>query len=458
MFSSNARRWAATACLAGVALAGPLSGCDFTDGFDDDPNAATDAPADLLLTGGEIGVIQVAEGDFARVAGMWSRQFTGSDRQYSSIFAGTVTGEDFDNTWIAAYQDGAAQLRLAQAKYEAAGNNLGAGITKLHQAYIFGTMADLFGDIPFSEALNLADNPNPAFDAQASVYAGVQGLLDAALADFNATTTATQTGDLFNRSRTQYIEIAHSLKARFYLHTAEYSRAAAEAAQGISASTNNLVAPHPGVDGQSTNLFFAFTQLARDGYLTANGAYAAQLLDARRGPNDTTTNPIDTRYDFYYEGPVATAVLDNANAFARTAGYPIITYAETQFILAEATLLSGGSSADALAALNRVRTANQSQFPGEASPNFAAGDFATQNALLRAILTEKYLTLIGSIEAFNDVRRTDNFIGIPPSTSQGIPQRFLYAQTELNANSNAPAQPNLFAETPVNASINYAGI
>ena len=455
MVSSRARRWTAAACLGGAVLVAPLAGCDFTDGFDEDPNQATSAPANLLLAAGQIGVIQVATGDFARVGGLFSRQFTGSDRQYSTIFAGNVTGEDFDNTWIVAYQEGAAQLRLAQAAYEEAGNDLGAGIAKVHQAYIFGTLADLFGDIPFTQSLDLDENRNPTFDDQASVYAGVQSLLDQAISDFNSTTSSTQEGDVFGLTRAQYIEVAHSLKARFYLHTAEYDQAASEARQGISAPANNLSASFPGVDGQSTNLFFTFTVLERAGYLTANNSYAARLLDQRRDL-DAPETELD-RYDFYFTGPLETATLNNDRAFNRNSPFPIITFAETQLILAEATLLSDGSSDDARAALNRVRAANAVQFPGDDLDDLDDDDFDSDDDLLREILTEKYLTLIGNIEAFTDVRRTDNFIGVPPGTTQGIPQRFIYPQIELNANTSAPTQTNLFTETPVNASINYTG-
>ena len=434
----------------------PLTGCDFTSDLDDDPNAATGAPANLLLTGGEIGVIQVATGDFARVGGLFSRQFTGSDRQYSTIFGGNVTGEDFDNTWTDAYQEGLAQLRLAEAAYEEAGNSLGTGISKIHQAYLFGTLADLFGDIPFSEALDLDTNQNPAFDSQASVYAGVQSILDDAIGDLSGTTSSVQPGDIFGLTRAQYIEVAHSLKARYYLHTAEYGQAASEAQQGISVPANNLNALFPGVDGQSTNLFFAFTQLERSGYLTANNSYAAQLLDERRDADAPMTD-LD-RYDFYFSGPVATATLNNERAFNRNSPFPIVTFAETQLILAEATLLSGGSADDARAALNRVRASNAVQFPGDDLDELDDDDFDSGNDLLREILTEKYLTLIGNVEAFTDIRRTDNFIGVPPGTTQGIPQRFIYPQIELNANTSAPTQTNLFNETPVNASINYTGL
>ena len=70
--------------------------------------------------------------------------------------------------------------------------------------------------------------------------------------------------------------------------------------------------------------------------------------------------------------------------------------------------------------------------------------------LMYEIIEEKYASLVGQIEAFNDVRRTDNLIGLTPKGANGIPQRFFYPQDELNANVNAPAAVSLFIKTAVN--------
>ena len=77
---------------------------------------------------------------------------------------------------------------------------------------------------------------------------------------------------------------------------------------------------------------------------------------------------------------------------------------------------------------------------------------------LREVLLEKYIVTLGTIIGFNDVRRTDNFIGVPGKNNGAVPQRLLYARSELNANTSAPNPvPPVGDTTPVNASINYTG-
>ena len=72
---------------------------------------------------------------------------------------------------------------------------------------------------------------------------------------------------------------------------------------------------------------------------------------------------------------------------------------------------------------------------------------------------ESAIATIGTIVGYNDVRRTDNFIGVPGKNGGQVPQRFLYARSELNANASAPNPvPPVGEETPVNSSINYTGV
>jgi hypothetical protein len=80
---------------------------------------------------------------------------------------------------------------------------------------------------------------------------------------------------------------------------------------------------------------------------------------------------------------------------------------------------------------------------------------AADRALLREILEERYVTFIGQIEGFNDVRRTlketDVRVPVTPNKGTQFPQRFLYPQAEVSANKNVPNPfPGLFVATPVN--------
>ena len=421
-------------------LGASAAGCEaFVSDYSDDPLAIPDAPAALRLTAAEASYIVYNEGDAARIAGMFADYFTGSDRQYQSYDSYNVTADNFNGIWEEAYAFVVAQLMIVE---ELAGetNQTTRGTARLLRAHTSGMTAALFGDVPFAQAGRLDSFPNPAYQPQADVYAGVQALLDQGIQDLQG--SGNFAGDVFGLDAAGWTEVANTIKARFYSHTGNYEAAIEAALNGISAPANNLVAPHgPTVDGDQ-NLYFQFNT-ERGGYLTANGARAPELLQERGETG---------RYDYYYSGDVADAVLNTGTggAFALDASFPIVTYAENQLILAEAYARTG-DRASALEALNNVRSFNATTFGGTYTP-YGDGDLAG-DALLDEIITEKYLSLIGDIEGFNLARQYNNWqdpLGITPSSDRSsIPQRFLYSADELNANENAPDIVDLFAPTSV---------
>jgi hypothetical protein len=129
----------------------------------------------------------------------------------------------------------------------------------------------------------------------------------------------------------------------------------------------------------------------------------------------------------------------------------LASYVENQLILAEAKFKTGNESG-ALEHLNNVRADLRTQY--DSADGFPDSD-ASGNILLKQILEEKYLALIGELVTFHDLRRTRNFIEVPnkPNGSTGasdFPQRFLYPQSELDANENIPSPlPEFFAPTAV---------
>jgi hypothetical protein len=396
---------------------------------------------------------------------MWSGVFHGASNQYQSLQIYTTTSTDYDNAWTSIYQTTLAQLRLVESKSLA--NKQLLGIAQVTEAQMIGTTTALWGDVPYSTAF-VADT-NPTYDAQKDVYAATQTLLTTAITNLtaNAGAGATVTADVFyTGNQTQWIAAAHSLKARYYLHVKNYAQAITEAKQGISSTAGDMLMPYPGgVIGTSANPYWDFNVNSRPGYMDAAGAYAPQLLRSR-----ITTATNDTaRFNYFYTTKHSAAIDINTDngAFQSSSSFPLITYVETQAILAE-SLQRTGDAAGALAALNNIRAVDATLYKSTggvyqayASSDFASGGVANpassglsqSDALLKEILTEKYLSLIGQMEEFNDVRRTNNLIGVPKATSAAtsLPQRLLYPQIELNTNTNTPNPvPSLFTKTPVN--------
>lgn len=101
--------------------------------------------------------------------------------------------------------------------------------------------------------------------------------------------------------------------------------------------------------------------------------------------------------------------------------------------------------------LNNVRAELRNQYSSD--ENGFPDSNATGDTLLEQILEEKYITLVGEIVTFHDLRRTRNFIGVPNKTTgstgaSDFPQRFLYPQSEVDTNSNVPSPlPEFFSTT-----------
>ncbi|HEU5184531.1 MAG TPA: SusD/RagB family nutrient-binding outer membrane lipoprotein [Gemmatimonadaceae bacterium] len=421
------------------------AGCsDFLSGdkLEKNPTLPSTATVDQLLVGVATAQAVEQEGALARIATMWAQQFAGTDRQYIAIDQYDVTEDDITGEFNAAYAGGGLiDLREIQA----ATTGPYRGIARVWEALIIGTHASVWGDIPYSEAVS--DVTDPALDDQAEVYARVQAVLDSAIADLQATGDApTPSADLiYAGNTTKWLQAAHTLKARYYLHWTDpqvpaalattacggncAQKALAATANGISASANNFTFTHDAQAGQE-NVWYQFMFVQRDSYIRA-GKFLVDLLTARNDPRLTQWfEPGDTNIVIGAEPAEPQkayhAVLNQSSRGSRTFDQPIITAAENTLLRAEAQYRTG-DEAGALLTLNAYRT------------SIGMGNIvAAGPALLKAILEELYLAYFQNIEAWTVYRRSCYPNLTPSSGASEVGARLLYGVDERNANSNVP--------------------
>ena len=197
--------------------------CDTVELEEVDPNNFVDATPDLLIKAPMLAQALVIEGELARIGNIFSNQFTGADRQYVSYNSYNVTASDFDNIWGNIYADGIVQCRIIKEKCIPINNDLLYGIAEIVEANILGTAASLFGNVPDTEAGDDVTYPQPAFDAQADVYAHAIALLTDAISKVGSNTVtgagyAVETIDASVRGNMTWSEVAYSIQARLYLH------------------------------------------------------------------------------------------------------------------------------------------------------------------------------------------------------------------------------------------------
>jgi starch-binding outer membrane protein, SusD/RagB family len=421
--------------LGVLALAGTLSGCgDFLTGprlGDDDPNRPTPgATRDQLFVGMQLRTFIQQEGNLARMAGIWTQQFAGTGQQYIPFgtfeFNETDFNGDFNNNYIAA---GLVAHREVIESAEAAGDRIYAGIAKIHHAMVFGTVASIWGDIPYTEAAR--GIANPALTPQAEVYDSVQMHLSEAIAHLQA-------GGGFNPGALdmvygasgaatqiqQWIQAANTLKARYYMHWGQYAEARTAAQNGISTSANNWRTFHTSTSAEE-NIWHQF-QRQRAGYMLA-GAHLVELMEQR---NDPRLPDYFSQVGGEYRGAepgVGGSSFSNISAERDDPTYrqPIVTYAENQLILAEANYRLNDEPA-ARTHLNNVRT-----MVGQPAID------ASGPALLQEILTEKYIALFQNVEVWMLYKRTCSQ-ELTPVPGKRVPGRLYYSTDEKNVNTNIP--------------------
>ncbi|PYO48089.1 MAG: hypothetical protein DMD72_08375, partial [Gemmatimonadetes bacterium] len=276
--------------LAPVAaiLVASVTACktDFLTGGDlsTDPNRPTTATATQLFQGIQTNIWAFFGSDPARVTGMWAREFAGGQNQYQSIYnyqydEGIQSG--FNSGLYAA--GGLVDIARAKDIVTASQNFALLGILQVQEGMLMGTGADLFGDLVYSQALS--GKPNPTLDPQLAVYDSVQKVLSAGIANM-ASTAATSSppsnSDLdYGGDLAKWTALAHTMKARFFMHTAEvrgaaaYTAALAEVQLGIKANSGNYVGAFT-ANSSEQNFYYQFDGPAgRKGYLVADPQFVA---------------------------------------------------------------------------------------------------------------------------------------------------------------------------------------
>ncbi|MDQ2931441.1 MAG: SusD/RagB family nutrient-binding outer membrane lipoprotein [Gemmatimonadota bacterium] len=426
--------------ICAAALVVVAAGCNnFLKGGDltKDPNNPLNATPRQLFTSVQSNMWQLQTSDFSRLTTLWTQQLVGEARQQLGVYNYTgVTEGTFDGQFAFIYGGGGIlDLRKIDSSVTVVGDSIFLGISKVLEAWYIGTAADMWGDVPYSQADSFFKYPTPVLDPQQTVYDTIQARLSQAIAEMQSGIGAGPGSvDLvYGGKAALWIRLAHTLKARFYLHTAEavgsaaYASAFSEAQLGISSNVGDYVANFSGSQAAESNPWWQFADAngpaGRNGDIIATGSFLENLM----------LQTSDPRFpDFFKPGSLDTY---DISPYRLSPAYsqPFVTYNENLLIQAEAQF-QAGATGPALTSLNQERAAWNTATAWHRAyvvPPVGA-------ASLGAIMNEKYIVEFQNIEAYNDYLRTC----YPQLTGIGggkIPARLLYPLGEAQTNPNIPA-------------------
>lgn len=239
-----------------VALALAASGC--TDGLTDinaNPNTPTDVPGAYLLAPAiEGGMSQVNGTGLNLDLGSILTQHlakvytTGPDRYEHRFFLGKADGD-----WPEFYQR-LENLRLIREQARENGASNDEAIVTILMVWNFHVMTDLWGDIPYFEALQgRAEQPNltPAYDPQQAIYADLIAQLDAAtdMIDPTSGTAFGQNDVLYGGDVAKWLKFGNSLKLRLFMRLSEVDPATAREGLARVYADGNIFESHADAAG-----------------------------------------------------------------------------------------------------------------------------------------------------------------------------------------------------------------
>jgi len=445
----------------GVAVSVALMGASCSDflsgpGLTENPNNPTTGTMLQQLIAMQANMSRLFEGQLARNATIYNQQIIGSNNQ--QLIQATqyqVAENDITGFQSGFYTGGGlVGLRNIQAAAHEGNDPLIEGIAKVWEGFAFGTATSIWGDLPYTEALDPAIL-TPKLDAQQSIYASVQTRLDEgiALLQTASTTGNCDPGDLIYCATTttralqvsRWIAAANTMKARFHLHlverngNAEYTAALAAAANGINEVPTTAVqaihgqAPgdfrdfHGNTQDVDANIWGEFL-LARQDVVAGN--MLVSVLKARTDPRLTAYfdpnaggQVIGMNGDAAIVGTGAASQINLSVRRAFSFRQPLVTWAENQLIQAEANFRLGNVAA-ATVNVNNVRT--------------RVGLAALATVTFDDVMLEKYIAQFQNIDSWNDYKRTCIPLVRPNGTAAEVPGRLPYGSAERTNNPNLP--------------------
>lgn len=480
-----------------------LFSCDKFLDVNEDPVNPTSATEAELLTGIEANFsFMVLGGYSARVSSAWMgyTQYPVA-QSYDDYY---VTENDVDNTWaFFSYTPVMNNCKILAEQAESKDKHYYAAIAKIIWAYNTSILTDMFGNIPFTQALDPINYPFPAYDSQEVVYENIQRLLDEAIAHIdnpNQSAEVPAADDLILKGDMQkWKKLAYSLKGRFHLRlmyapgktVAQQCQLALDALnQGIQSNDDNvfyqyttdLLQENPWNQYAVNGRWNTFTSIESNyGQEIATGLVDLRMLvqirkeDPTKDSFEQQTGGLFLSSSTYGGGsPLGVLYADPDSPL------PYMLYSEVAFLKAEANYLLGNKQAakDNLIAgvladfefikpaLNKIsRTAIDESILSNPAvvQDFIdrymftirgfnpADDTAEDPFIYKRIAREKYIAGFLSLEPYNDYRRykegiLDINIEKPASILnlrfgyKGLPKRFPYPSTEWQYNSQNVGQ------------------
>lgn len=443
-----------------IGLVSSLTACQSElETINKNPNEATTAQPDYILANAIKSNADLLQGSDASMETTTLFVQHWAKIQYTDVDKYIVSPSNVQNIWTNLYSQGlndfAEVIKIGQKtnnpNYQAVGLIL--------QAWSFQILTDLYGDIPYSQALNINEFLTPKYDAQKDVYLGILANLKKATDLIDPNSNPIKGDVVYNGNVTRWKKFANSLKLRVALRIADRDPQTAKTViSELATDKNNFIASN---DEIAQLIYLSSPNqnpVARDRETRDDYRVSKSIVDRLVALNDPRlsifVNKTADATPTGYVGVTNGLPADSASrlGFSKTsklgdyftapnAPSVFLNYSEVLFNLSEATQ-RGFIPGDAEVLYKQAITASLAQFKVSSTD---ISKYLAQNSVAyssqnfkKSIGEQKWIALYGQgIEAFAEWRRLD-FPQLKPAFSGvlngAFPVRLTYPTGEQALN------------------------
>lgn len=470
-----------------------ISSCEQYEEFNENPNEPTDVPTSVLMPS----AIRQAMNTMTNESFLLGNNIAQLTAKTLRTEVDTYFWNAFPTVWEGLYES-LTDINVIEEKSVEAENNLQEGAAVVLKSWVFATLTNAYGDIPYFDAIKGAeDNFTPEYNEQSEIYADILSELERASGLLLSGSGSIDGDIMLNGDPELWLRFANSLRLRLLMLAGNQLPDAGTQFQQIVSSGDIISSNEQNATltylGAFPNEFPLIPLKTGDFDAVALSASAFNVMSAYNDPrlsryarpdNDDYDNPTFSGAENgagscdkagsrlgpqYYDYPEQTTAsqlgLEQAEGIA-------ITYAEVEFLLAEA-VAKGWITGDIETHYRNGIEASMDYYQVDyATFGYADfNDFYTNSGVDYNVVTDiweqKWLSLyFTGLQPYFEVRRWYhesgmNFDGIPflnaacdNLNDDVLPMRFLYPGEEQSLNArNYEAVVEKIGGNTINTSI-----
>ena len=384
---------------------------------------------------------------------LWSQHWTQTtyvDESNFNLNERDVNGSTFFNMYVTVIRDcEEARTAVMNGPESAAAKAASVAAIEVMEVMAYQYLVDLFGDVPYSEALS--ETNVPKYDAGSAIYADLLARLDAATADLSGSNTFGSSDIIYGGDAAAWKKAANSLMLRMAVRMIGYDAAAAKSwgekaiAGGVfTSSADDMRLYYSSAPPHTHPMWETLVQSGRTDYVASAtlGDVLNGLADPRRagffknlgGSDSVTGAPHGFQVNYYDYSQPGTALEDP------TWSHAAISYVEVEFLMAHAAVAGWAGASDAATHYENGIRASIEEWGGSSADAdaymmhplvaFSSTTAATQ------IGVQKWIAMYSNaFEAYAAVRMYDLPMQTAALAGTVTPNRYSYPLDEYSLNT-----------------------